>query len=133
MNTLDPDFFEMNIAEGYRQRKERHTEKDNAEISMDLGLYQLLMSSNQIIHNRGRALAYLCGSKKRFQHDSEGDQPMESKPRKAPHQYQPKTRVVGKMPEQQTAQRPVPQGLLVLEQSFREQQQLQQQLDSREQ
>jgi hypothetical protein len=92
VNTLDPQFFEDNIAEGYRQRKERHSDKDNTEISMNLELYQLLMNSNQIVHNRGKALSYLCGSKKRYQNDL-ADEAMEAKQRKKPHQYEMKTRV----------------------------------------
>ena len=92
VNTIDPQFFEDNIAEGYRQRKERHSDKDNVEISMNLELYHALMNSNQVVHNRGKALSYLCGSKKRYQQDS-GDEAMEVKQRKAPHQYEMKTRV----------------------------------------
>ena len=31
-------------------------------MEMDVDLYNLLMGSNQIVHNRGRALAYLGGA-----------------------------------------------------------------------
>jgi hypothetical protein len=50
-------------------RKERHSDKGMASLEVDQGMYALLMSSNQIIHNRGRALAYLSGMKKRGNND----------------------------------------------------------------
>jgi len=51
-----------NIQEAYRLRKIRHSDKNEAKMEMDLDLYNLLMGSNQIVHNRGRALAYLGGA-----------------------------------------------------------------------
>ncbi len=59
---------------------------------MDVEMYRILMGSNQIIHNRGRALAYLTGSKKRKDNNGQSPDgsPVEQKPpapRKKPHEY----------------------------------------------
>lgn len=70
MNTIDPEYFIANIKEGYRLRKERHSDKGMASLEVDQGMYALLMGSNQIIQNRGRALAYLSGLKKRGNPDN---------------------------------------------------------------
>lgn len=91
INTIDEDFFISNIREGYRLRKERHADKDHGTIAMDVEMYRILMGSNQIVHNRGRALAYLTGSKKRKDNNGQSDgSPVEEKPpapRKKPHEY----------------------------------------------
>lgn len=65
MNTIAPDYFITNIRDGYRLRKERHADKDMVEFEVDQSMYQLLMGSNQVVHNRGRALAYLSGGLKK--------------------------------------------------------------------
>lgn len=93
MNTIDPGYFIENIKEGYRQRKERHSDKGMASLEVDQGMYALLMGSNQVIHNRGRALAYLSGLKKRGNLDSSmADEEAKSDQRhngerKKPHEF----------------------------------------------
>ena len=55
-------------------RKIRHSDKNETKMEMDLDLYNLLMGSNQIVHNRGRALAYLGGAeRKRARADMNAD------------------------------------------------------------
>jgi hypothetical protein len=46
-------------------RKTRHFEKNNQPITMAQEMYNLVMNSNQIVHNRGRALAFLGNSYKK--------------------------------------------------------------------
>ena len=65
MNTLDPEYFPENIRDGYRQRKERHEDRGNEKLEINAELFQLIQGSNQIIHNRGRALAYLGNADKK--------------------------------------------------------------------
>lgn len=78
MNTIDHDFFAENIRFGYEQRKVRHFDKNEQPIEMDQFLYDLIKGSNQIVHNRGKALSYLTGDRKRKEPGS----------RKKPHQYE---------------------------------------------
>jgi hypothetical protein len=65
VNTCDPTYFPENIKEAFRLRKINHADKSNSKLEVDADLYHLIMGSNQIVHNRGRALAYLGGDKKR--------------------------------------------------------------------
>jgi len=55
----------MNIKNGYDERKARHVDKSDKPITMAQEMYNLIMSSNQIVHNRGRALAYLGNGHKK--------------------------------------------------------------------
>lgn len=73
-------------------RKERHADKDMVEFEVEQNMYQLLMGSNQIIHNRGRALAYISGMKKRGHEQmnapvSEAVEVRANTERKKPHEY----------------------------------------------
>lgn len=72
MNTIDPSFFPENIRAGYEQRKIRHVDKTETKMQMDAGLFELIMGSNQIVHNRGRALAYLGGADKKRKLNEDG-------------------------------------------------------------
>ena len=65
INTIDPHFFIENIKSGYEMRKNRHADKSDQPIEMSTEMYQLIMNSNQIVHNRGRALAYLGNADKK--------------------------------------------------------------------
>ena len=65
MNTLDPSYFIEKIRSGYEQRKIRNSDRNEQKMEMDQSLYNLLMGSNQIVHNRGRALAYLGNAEKK--------------------------------------------------------------------
>ena len=65
MNSLDPNFFIDNIRDGYRQRKDRADERGNAKMMMDASLFALISGSNQVVHNRGRALAYMNNADKK--------------------------------------------------------------------
>ena len=76
MNTVDPAFFSENIRWGYEQRKQRHFDKGEEPVPMVGFIHELIKGSNQIVHNRGKAMAYLSGKRK------EG--PVN---RKAPHKY----------------------------------------------
>ena len=69
VNTLDPNYFIENIRSGYEQRKIRHSDRNEQKMEMDESLYNLLMGSNQIVHNRGRALAYLGNAEKKRSRD----------------------------------------------------------------
>ena len=64
MNTVDPAFFEKNIKAGYQQRKERHFDKDEQPLKMVPYIYELIKNSNQIVHNKGKALSYLSNKRK---------------------------------------------------------------------
>ena len=74
INTIDPSFFIANIKNGYDMRKTRHFEKNNQPITMAQEMYNLVMNSNQIVHNRDRALAFLGNSYKKHR-QSEGGRP----------------------------------------------------------
>ena len=76
MSTVDPDFFQKNIKAGYQQRKERHFDKDEEPLQMVPYIYDLIRNSNQIVHNKGKALSYLSNKRK--------DNPVL---RNAPHEY----------------------------------------------
>ena len=78
MNAVDPAFFQETIRAGYQQRKERHFDKDEQPLEMVEFFYDLIKSSNQIVHNRGKALSYLSNRR--------DDRPPTI--RKAPHQYE---------------------------------------------
>jgi hypothetical protein len=65
INTIDPQFFIANIRNGYDERKARHADKSDKPITMAQEMYNLIMNSNQIVHNRGRALAYLGNAEKK--------------------------------------------------------------------
>jgi hypothetical protein len=57
---------------------------------MDESLYNLLMGSNQIVHNRGRALAYLGNAEKkrgRNEFATTGDANVDSDGEQARHRY----------------------------------------------
>jgi hypothetical protein len=64
VNTVDPAFFEKNIKAGYQQRKERHFDKDEQPLKMVPYIYELIKNSNQIVHNKGKALSYLSNKRK---------------------------------------------------------------------
>ena len=78
MNTLDPVFFTQNIRSGYEQRLERHANKGQEAVEIDVNIYELIRDSHQVVHNRGKALSYLAGKRK------EGP---ERAPRPEPHKY----------------------------------------------
>ena len=78
MNTLDPVFFSQNIRSGYEQRLERHANKGQEAVEIDVGIFELIRDSHQVVHNRGKALSYLAGKRK------EGP---ERAPRPEPHKY----------------------------------------------
>jgi len=59
VNTIDPDYFEVNIRSAYELRKIRYNDKNNGELEVDFEIYNLLKNSNQIVHNRGKALSYM--------------------------------------------------------------------------
>ena len=92
MNTIDPSFFPENIRAGYVQRKIRHVDKTETKMQMDAGLFELIMGSNQIVHNRGRALAYLGGADKKRRLNEDGTAHVIQR-----HQYD-KKRVLGNQP-----------------------------------
>ena len=73
MNTLDPEFFPANIKDAYRQRKERHEDKGNEKLQMNAELFDLIQGSNQILHNRGGALAYMGNADKKRKLGNGGD------------------------------------------------------------
>lgn len=96
MNTVEPAFFHENILYGYEQRKNRHADKNDSKMEMTTEIYHLLMSSNQIVHNRGRALAYLGGGdKKRARAEAGFDEE-----RARPHQYKRKQELPMHQPRQ---------------------------------
>jgi hypothetical protein len=64
VNTLDPQYFEENIRAAYEARKMRMADKNDGEVDMDFEIYNLLKSSNQIVHNRGKALSYMNDKKR---------------------------------------------------------------------
>lgn len=64
MNTIDPDYFEVNIRSAYELRKIRYNDKNNGELEVDFEIYNLLKNSNQIVHNRGKALSYMNENKR---------------------------------------------------------------------
>ena len=64
MNTLDPQYFEENIRAAYELRKIRHMDKNDGQLEMDYEIYNLLKGSNQIVHNRGKALSYMNEKKR---------------------------------------------------------------------
>jgi len=65
INTIDVRFFIENIRHGYDERKSRHDNMSDKPITMAQEMYNLVMNSNQIVHNRGRALAYLGNAHKK--------------------------------------------------------------------
>jgi len=65
VNTIDNDFFPENIRFAYFQRKERHEDKGNEKLQLNAELFLLIQGSNQIVHNRGRALAYMGNADKK--------------------------------------------------------------------
>jgi hypothetical protein len=64
VNTIDPDYFEVNIRSAYELRKIRYNDKNNGELEVDFEIYNLLKNSNQIVHNRGKALSYMNENKR---------------------------------------------------------------------
>lgn len=64
MNTLDTDFFIENIRAGYEQRKARRFDKGEEPIEIIPLIHELIKNSNQIVHNRGKALSYLSNKRK---------------------------------------------------------------------
>jgi len=64
VNTLDPQYFEENIRAAYELRKIRMSDKNNGELDMDYEIYELIKDSNQIVHNRGKALSYMNDKKR---------------------------------------------------------------------
>ena len=64
VNTLDPQYFEENIRAAYELRKIRMSDKNNGELDMDYEIYELIKESNQIVHNRGKALSYMNDKKR---------------------------------------------------------------------
>jgi hypothetical protein len=65
INTIEEGFFITNIKAGYEKRKIRQADKGESKLSIDKDIYALLMGSNQIVHNKGRALAYMGNSEKK--------------------------------------------------------------------
>lgn len=70
---MDESFFIDNIREAYKLRKERHADRNSSKMEMDASLYHLLMGSNQIVHNRGKALSYLGGGDRKRRHPYSGN------------------------------------------------------------
>jgi hypothetical protein len=64
VNTIDRSFFIKNIQSGYKLRQERHADKGNEPVEIAADIYKLIMGSHQVVHNRGKALAYLTGKRK---------------------------------------------------------------------
>ena len=62
-------------------------DKTETRMEMEAGLYNLIMGSNQIVYNRGRALAYLGGADKKRNRPDGGNGPMQQVKR---HQYDKK-------------------------------------------
>ena len=101
MNTLDPSYFIENIKSGYEQRKIRHSDRNEQKMEMDQSLYNLLMGSNQIVHNRGRALAYLGNAEKKRGRDefaAAADANVDSDVEQARHRYALKQKLKPKDP-----------------------------------
>lgn len=73
INTVDPTFFPTNIHFGYQQRKDRHADKTNQKTIFQNEVFELVMGSNQVVHNRGRALAYLGNADKKRRRPQEFD------------------------------------------------------------
>ena len=67
-------------------------DKNDGQLEMDYEIYNLLKSSNQIVHNRGRALAYLGGADKKRRLNEDGTAHVIQR-----HQYD-KKRVLGNQP-----------------------------------
>ena len=64
----------------------RHADKGESKLTIDREMYALLMGSNQIVHNRGRALAYMGNAeKKRLLPDGSLPGP---KTKRKKHQYE---------------------------------------------
>ena len=64
VNTLDPRYFEVNIHAAYEIRKIKQADKEDAEVEVDYEIYNLIKNSNQIVHNRGKALSYMNDKKR---------------------------------------------------------------------
>jgi hypothetical protein len=92
VNTIDPTYFPENIKEAYRLRKIHHADKSDSKLEIEADLFKLLMSSNQIIHNRGRALAYMGGADKKRGRDElnggglDGDGDLQPRQKREPYQ-----------------------------------------------
>jgi hypothetical protein len=80
VNTLDSSFFVENIRTGYQLRKEHQADRGKEPVEIAAHIYEIIKNSNQIVHNRGKALAYLSGKSR------EG--PSQRPARKAPHQFE---------------------------------------------
>jgi len=48
VNTVDQDFFQQNVVNAYKQRKEYQAEKQQRNFEMTQMMYNIIMSSNQI-------------------------------------------------------------------------------------
>jgi hypothetical protein len=91
VNTIDHTYFPENIKEAYRLRKIHHADKSDSKLEIEAHLFRLLMGSNQIIHNRGRALAYMGGGDKkrgRADFNAGGDDDMAAQRPKKREPYQ---------------------------------------------
>ena len=86
VNTLDSKFFIDNIREGYRLRQERRADKGNEAVEVAPNILRIIQGSHQVVHNRGKALAYLTGKRKERPHGM---------PRPEPHKYRRITGVLG--------------------------------------
>ena len=63
----------------------RHADKGESKLTIDREMYALLMGSNQIVHNRGRALAYMGNAEKKRLPDGSLPGP---KTKRRKHQYE---------------------------------------------
>jgi len=92
VNTIDSNFFLENIRAGYQQRQERNADKGKEPVEIVSHIYDIIKNSHQILHNRGKALAYLTNKRKEGPHQAQA--------RKAPHQYERVTglRVMDRQP-----------------------------------
>jgi len=81
VNTIDSNFFLENIRAGYQQRHERHADRGKEQVEIVSHIYDIIKNSNQIVHNRGKALSYLTNKRK------DGPNFLQPRPRKAPHEY----------------------------------------------
>lgn len=77
INSIDQRFFIENIRNGYDERKARHDNMGDKPITMAVEMYNLIMGSSQIVHNRGRALAYI----------GNGDKKRKERPQNQRHQF----------------------------------------------
>jgi hypothetical protein len=64
VNTIDTSFFLENIHAGYQQRKERQADRGKEPVEIVSHIYEIIKNSSQVVHNRGKALAYLTNKRR---------------------------------------------------------------------